>query len=71
MNGYSGLETDKLQCDYLSKLIYEWLEERRLKAAVAKSWMRFKKRYWWNYYYINGVWWGFEIDNEFKVRRVV
>lgn len=67
----SVLEPDTEILKKLTLAIEERFEQEGLHYTSSKTWMRFKDRYWWNYYEVDGNWWGFEVDNSFTVKRIV
>jgi len=62
--------------EHLTLLIHRWLAERKLKASTAKKWQWHEGRgdahsYWWNYFLVEGIWWGFNVYDDETVQRVI
>ncbi len=58
----------------LTLCVHRWLQEHNLKASTAKQWKSYAVRgvhkYWWNWFRVEGQWWGFEVYDDGTVERV-
>ena len=76
MNRLMGNERGEMSDKHLTILVHLWLDERNLRATTAKKWQRHESKgnvrsYWWNYFRVNGNWWGFNVYDDEKVERLV
>lgn len=58
----------------LTTLVHRYLKEKGLKATTAKTWRRHQGKlvgYWWNYFYVDGIWWGINVYDDDTVKRIV
>lgn len=54
----------------LTGLVRQWLHDKRLYAETAKAWKR-TENYWYNWFYIEGKWWGINVYDDDTVKRIV